>query len=359
MLILSVGVSTVQYASYIRDSRLIYGNRLIVVSRGTYFAEALPIGSILSNTTVNLLSNTAGVGSAVPILSVLSLRGLVPVNVTLAVPMGEWASVFENLRLQPGGRLPEHNDEIVVGSTVAFSSQLTQGSSLRITTQFTSQVYGVSGILYGSPSPILDHAILMLLPEAQRIYGYQGLISMIAITPTPGTNQTNLQARVTNTLSVVTVLTEEERESAGEPLVQQFLTWGNWVELVSFVLSMIFVATLSLINVNERKRELATARALGASRFSLFELYLLENAYAGLIGGAIGLIFGILLSVSNSTNFTHAPILLSLTDIPNIVPLWSAAITLLFTVGISALTGGLIFLASSKQDIAGTLRYEF
>ncbi len=353
MLILSVGVSSVQYATLVRQSRLLYGDRLIVVSKSAYFAEAVPIGSSLSNTSTTVVSGLPGVAHASPILSIFNLQGIVPTNITFAIPPGESSNIFENLQVA-SGRLPQQNNEVAIGSIIASSGQLHRGSTIKM----LSTSLNVSGVLQTSQSPAVDHSIFMTLTEGQKIYGYQGLISMIAVTPTADANQTTLQTEITQSLPGVTVLNEQQRGADAEPLLQQFVAWSGGVEVVAFLLSMLFVATLSLINVFERRRELAAAYAMGATRLTLLRITVLENALVGTIGGFLGVLFGIIISVAVNESFGATPLQQTIANIPNIVPPISAFEVFLLTVVVSSITGGLVFLAAMNRDIASILRYE-
>ncbi len=353
MLILSVGVSSVQYASLVRESRLLYGDRLIVVAKGTYFAEAVPIGSSLSNTSTTVVSGLPGVAHAAPILTILNLQGIVPTNITFAVPAGEWQNIFENLQLA-SGRLPQQNNEVAIGAVVASGGQLHPGSTIKV----VSTSLNVSGVMLTSRSPVVDHSIFMTLTEGQRIYGYQGLITMIAVTPTSDANQTTLQRNISNALPGVTVLTEQQRGADAEPLLQQFVAWSGGVEVVAFLLSMLFVATLSLINVFERRREFAAAYAMGATRLTLLRITVLENGLVGIIGGCIGVLFGIIISVAVNQSFGATPLQQTFANITNIIPPIVAFEVFLLTAIVSSITGGLVFLAAMNRDIASILRYE-
>lgn len=198
----------------------------------------------------------------------------------------------------------------------------------------------------------------MTLSEGQKIYGYQGLISMIAVTPTVDANQTTLQTEITQALPGVTVLNEQQRGADAEPLLQQFVAWSGGVEVVAFLLSMLFVATLSLINVFERRRELAAAYAMGATRLTLLKITVLENALVGTIGGFLGVLFGIIISAAVNQSFGATPLQQAIENIPNIVPPIAAFEVFLLVVLVSSITGGLVFLAAMRRDIASILRYE-
>lgn len=353
MLILSVGVSSVQYATLVRESRLLYGDRLIVVSKNAYFAEAVPIGSSLSNTTATVVSRLPGVAHAAPILSIFNLQGIVPTNITFAVPPGEWDNIFENLQVA-AGLLPQQDNEAAIGSLLASNNQLHPGSSIKI----LSSSLNVSGVLIKSQSPVVDNSVFITLAMGQKIYGYQGLISMIAVTPTFGANQAKLQSDIKQALVGVTVLTEQQRGADAEPLLQQFVAWSQGVEIVAFGLSILFVTTLSLINVFERRREFAAAYAMGATRLTLLRFAVLENGLVGTIGALIGTLLGIIVSIAVSQTFGLTSLTQNLAYIPNIIPPAATLEVILATILVSSITGGLVFLATMKRDIATILRYE-
>ena len=69
------------------------------------------------------------------------------------------------------------------------------------------------------------------------------------------------------------------------------------LEFIAVVIALLGIVNTLLTSVLERQRELATLRAIGASKRQIGMLVLWESSYLGLLGAAMGVVGGVLLSV--------------------------------------------------------------
>ncbi|MBW3086908.1 hypothetical protein KEM60_03137 [Austwickia sp. TVS 96-490-7B] len=76
----------------------------------------------------------------------------------------------------------------------------------------------------------------------------------------------------------------------------QFLVLG--LSLVSLLVGAIGVANTMLIAVLERRAEIGLRVALGSTKRTIAALFFIEGAYVGALGGVIGVITGVLVSLS-------------------------------------------------------------
>jgi len=112
------------------------------------------------------------------------------------------------------------------------------------------------------------------------------------------------------------------------------------------------LANLFLADAAGRQREIAIRSALGASRFRLVRLLLIESVVMSFLGGALGILLG----------YIGIPLLMTLSPagLPRAKDVSMDAHVLLFTLGISLVTGILFGLApslgASKTDLQDTLR---
>ncbi len=67
------------------------------------------------------------------------------------------------------------------------------------------------------------------------------------------------------------------------------------VLVVSSVLSVLLIANIFTMIINERRREIGILRALGASNRGVMKVLLLESVFLGIIGSSLGIIFGLIL----------------------------------------------------------------
>jgi putative ABC transport system permease protein len=73
-----------------------------------------------------------------------------------------------------------------------------------------------------------------------------------------------------------------------------FLAIFSFISIVICVIVIFSIANTLAMSVMERTIEIGTIRAIGATRRSVFKLFLLEGAIIGILGGIIGICFGYL-----------------------------------------------------------------
>jgi len=73
---------------------------------------------------------------------------------------------------------------------------------------------------------------------------------------------------------------------------------ATWIPSIALFVAILGIANLMLVSVRARARALAILHAVGALRSQVLRLVLLEAITLGLIGGAVGLTFGIRLAVN-------------------------------------------------------------
>lgn len=64
------------------------------------------------------------------------------------------------------------------------------------------------------------------------------------------------------------------------------------IALISVIVSTINTANTMITSVLERYKEIGVLKAMGAKNSSIFEIFLFESAFLGLVAGAIGVFFG-------------------------------------------------------------------
>ena len=75
----------------------------------------------------------------------------------------------------------------------------------------------------------------------------------------------------------------------------QYIDWFVWiVSLVSVIVGGLGVLNTMIMSVVERTREIGTLRAVGWSRAMVLQLIMSEGFIISIIGGAVGMLFGVL-----------------------------------------------------------------
>jgi putative ABC transport system permease protein len=117
---------------------------------------------------------------------------------------------------------------------------------------------------------------------------------------------------------------------------------------VSLVVGGIGIMNIMLVSVTERTREIGIRIAIGATEEDVQRQFLTESMVMSMLGGLIGVIFGIGTSVIIS-NSLHWPVLVS--------PL-SIVVAVVFSIGVGVFFGYYPAKKASRLDPIEALRYE-
>ena len=111
-------------------------------------------------------------------------------------------------------------------------------------------------------------------------------------------------------------------------LTNSFGVVAGAIALISLVVGGIVIMNIMLVSVTERTREIGIRKALGARRGDILMQFLIESALLALVGGAIGVIGGVVVAEAATV----------VTGFPSTVALWSVFAGLFM-----ALSTGLFF----------------
>jgi len=190
---------------------------------------------------------------------------------------------------------------VLISEVLADRFGLQEGSKLTITTPAGPLSVSVEGIFYDYATD--GGKMVMDRMQYQRIW-HDERVTVFPLYLKPGTDmeqvrQSTIRKMAKRDKAAVAPLVIRNKE-----LRQEILDIFDRTFVLTYVLEAIavFVAVLGIVNtlvtaVLERRCELATLQAIGASRKQVERLVLWEAAYLGLIGAVLGVIGGLLLAV--------------------------------------------------------------
>ena len=362
--IVAIGATTTNYTNVIREMNIFFSEEIVVVAEGSMVVQAFPvIGGNIPESMVAKVSEVEGVKAATPMLvrfgyQVKDVIQLIPTNVSIGVPFGNWSVLVDRTPLKPNGEWPTADpvsNEVVVGPSLAMQLGITPGSKIEV--EETSLT--VSGIL-DTRSALLSRSIILPLQIAQELYyGHTMWVNMIVIEPEEPAAQDFVASKIEAEIPGLKALASYERNEIVEPLLSDIETWNLGLSSTLYVLSMILVTMVTMINISERRRDFATLDAIGAPKTSILRIVVTETSLTGLLGGLVGILVGSMTAILIASIYTNIPLSLFLLDLPVFIPPLFMTRILISTVIASVLAGFIAAVAAFKLNIAETLRSDY
>jgi putative ABC transport system permease protein len=120
------------------------------------------------------------------------------------------------------------------------------------------------------------------------------------------------------------------------------------IAAISLVVGGIVIMNIMLVSVTERTREIGIRKALGARRGDVLRQFLIESGTMALVGGVIGILFGIAV----------AKTITALIGMPSVIKLWAVAAGLLVSAGVGIFFGVYPAKRAANLDPIVALRFE-
>src|SRR5262249_4196659 len=132
---------------------------------------------------------------------------------------------------------------------------------------------------------------------AQRLLGREGFVDRVDIVLDPGVDREGTRRAILARISPDLRLEPPGRSAAtADRMVRAFRFNLNALGSLTLLVGMFLVANAVSISVLRRRPEIATLRALGASRASIFAVFLAEGLLVGGAGTLAGELGGVFLS---------------------------------------------------------------
>jgi putative ABC transport system permease protein len=188
-------------------------------------------------------------------------------------------------------------NDVLAGRGVVLTQNLGKSLKVRVGDQLRMQ----------TPHGPQQTAVLALVPYFSTVIGTVGMdldqmrawfdrpaATALQITAAPGVDKNRMMADVRSVVPAPNYVFDGRTALAGleAPMHQSmFIANAVWI-IVVFVAAVALLNTLTL-SVLERRREIGVLRAMGSSRRFILGMVLAEAAGIGVVGGVLGLLFGL------------------------------------------------------------------
>ena len=183
----------------------------------------------------------------------------------------------------------------LVDSTYASTNEITVGDTIDV----AGSDVEVVGIL-GATSDSADTAANVYLPlrTAQTLAGVDDVISTVYVQADSAASIDAVQSALAEELPDATVTSQSELASTVSGSLSSatalITNLGTWLSVIVLAVALLLSVLLTLSGVGRRTREFGTLKAIGWSNGRVVRQVAGESMVQGLIGGAAGLVLGVI-----------------------------------------------------------------
>lgn len=183
----------------------------------------------------------------------------------------------------------------LVDSTYATTNEIAVGDTIDV----AGSDVEVVGIL-GSTSDSADTAANVYLPlrTAQSLAGVEDVISTVYVQADSAASIDAVQSALSDALPDATVTSQAELASTVSGSLSSatalITNLGTWLSIIVLAVAVLLSVLLTMSGVGRRTREFGTLKAIGWSNGRVVRQVAGESLVQGLIGGAAGLVLGVL-----------------------------------------------------------------
>lgn len=269
----------------------------ISVLSGEQLPEAIPFNVVKKISAIKglkavpyLTERTAIKNSPVPVIGILPDEMKVFKGWEI-----ERGSYFEAQKENPplakggeGGFLDER--AVVIGSGIAQQFNLKSSGEVTI----RGERFKVKGVLKETGSRD-DIAVFIPLSVAQKLYGVGDMVSFIAIKVDDIAKTDEYIIKIQD-IANVAVVSDKQLLKSVLSIVGTVSITLQLIAAVAIIAAAFGIINTMMTAVHERKRDIGILQAIGAKRGTIFNIFLIESGFYGILGGIVGVAAGLAFS---------------------------------------------------------------
>jgi len=198
---------------------------------------------------------------------------------------------------------PTERGKVAIGSDLVKKLDARVGESVKIRDKYY-EVVGIADKTLSAP----DTAVFMTLADAQEIAAEDlpdvfknsinpaTIVTDFAVYPEQGHQPEVVAAAIKRKIDGVDAFTSREFEQQIKAPLQVFTSIIYAIGAISLLVGGLSVINTMTMAVAERTREIGIRKAIGASNGQIMAQFVLESAVIGLLGGAGGLLLGLMVA---------------------------------------------------------------
>jgi len=198
-----------------------------------------------------------------------------------------------NIEIKEGRDYEEGQNEIVLGYTYAEKNDYVVGDTIKI----EEKEFEIVGILEETGRNDLDNSVTMPLSDLQEVADKEGIISIMMIKPVSPEDVDFIEQAINDDFDDIQAASDKSIMNSVNEMTSQLNLMTFALGSIAALISGIVIMNVMIISVRERRREIGTMKAIGATNKQVLLAILLEAVTVS-VGGAI---VGVLLSFGGAS----------------------------------------------------------
>lgn len=206
------------------------------------------------------------------------------------------------------GRLLKDGDrgKVLLGYGYKYDNFMGKPVNVNDKIELNGAEFEVAGILETVGNSADDKQIYMTIEDFKALFNSGDRVDFVIAQIKEGENMTQVvdkaekalrrERGVTEKTQDFTILTPEQLLESFGIVLNILMAFLIGIGAISIVVGGIGIANTMFTSVLERRKEIGTMKAIGAKNEDILTIFIVESGILGLIGGFLGLIFGIIVA---------------------------------------------------------------
>lgn len=220
------------------------------------------------------------------------------------IPENEEDFLYEvlDLKIEQGRKISgKETKKVLIGYNVFKNNGITLSSKIKL----NNETYEVVGILKRKGSFTLDGVIFIPEKDLEKISSDKS-INVISVKPYSSNEIDRVKENIEKALRKKRNVKEGKEDfevSTPKSTLSTINSILNGIKIfiviiasISIVVGVIGITNTMTTSVLERRKDIGIMKAIGAKNSQIFSMFLVESGLLGLVGGVLGIIFGIFLA---------------------------------------------------------------
>ena len=189
-----------------------------------------------------------------------------------------------------------NSGEVLIGVRLADDLRLKVGDKIRLTgSEQTSGGFSIVGIFDSGFRNLDDGAALVLLQDAQSLFGLGNAVTSIGVKLNDIFAANDVADAIASQITYEVRSWMRDNQSILAGLNAQTI-FSTMIRLSTVVAAAFSIASILFMSVTSKRREIGILKAIGAKRRQIASIFAVEGALIGIIGGAVGITVGLLIT---------------------------------------------------------------